>query len=79
MKQLVQAFLERYEKANSYSDWAAIGKLYADTFLFGGVNGVQVFRKAVDKKCRFFHTHSSFRSCHHGKPVLGERAAAIGG
>ncbi|HKR84426.1 MAG TPA: hypothetical protein VJS37_09635 [Terriglobales bacterium] len=45
MHQLVKDFLKRYEKANAYSDWAAIGKLYADTVLFGGTNGVQVVRK----------------------------------
>jgi hypothetical protein len=45
MNQLVKDFLERYEKASSYSDWAAIGRLHADTFLFGGANGVQVVRK----------------------------------
>jgi len=45
MNQLVKDFLERYERANACSDWAAIGKLYADTFMFGGVKGVQVVRK----------------------------------
>jgi len=45
MDQLVKDFLERYERANACSDWAAIGKLYADTFMFGGVKGVQVVRK----------------------------------
>jgi ketosteroid isomerase-like protein len=45
MNQLVKDFLKRYEKANAYADWAAMGKLYGDTFLFGGANGVQVVRK----------------------------------
>ena len=45
MDQLVKDFLERFERANACSDWAAIGKLYADTFMFGGVKGVQVVRK----------------------------------
>ena len=45
MDQLVKDFLGRYERANACSDWAAIGKLYADTFMFGGANGVQAVRK----------------------------------
>lgn len=45
MDQLVRHFLERYERANAGSDWAAVGKLYADTFMFGGASGVQIVRK----------------------------------
>jgi len=45
MEQLVQSFLKRYEKADAYLDVEAIGKLYADTFMFGGSKGVQVVRK----------------------------------
>src|SRR5690349_13634144 len=45
MEQLVQSFLKRYEKANAYLDVETIGKLYADTFMFGGPKGVQVVRK----------------------------------
>jgi ketosteroid isomerase-like protein len=45
MDQLVRAFFERYERANSSSDLSAIASLYADTFLFGGPNGVQAVKK----------------------------------
>jgi len=45
MDQLVRDFLERYERANSAGDVAAIGRLYADTFLFGGPAGVRALPK----------------------------------
>jgi ketosteroid isomerase-like protein len=45
MDQRVKAFFLRYEKANSSSDVSAIGGLYADTFMFGGPNGVQAIKK----------------------------------
>src|SRR5215831_14507699 len=45
MDQFVKAFLERYERANACSDVPAIGKLYAETFMFGGSRGVQAVRK----------------------------------
>jgi ketosteroid isomerase-like protein len=44
MDELVKDFFLRYEKANSSSDMSAIGGLYADTFMFGGPNGVQAVR-----------------------------------
>ncbi|SRR5579884_183923 len=45
MDQLVKEFFSRYARANSSSDVATIGELYADTFMFGGPNGVQVVKK----------------------------------
>ncbi len=45
MDELVKAFFEAYEKANSTSDFAAVGDLYAETFLFAG----QEAAKSVSK------------------------------
>jgi hypothetical protein len=45
MDELVKAFFEIYEEANSTSDFAAIGDLYADTFLFAGRDAAQPVRK----------------------------------
>ena len=45
MDQTIKHFLEQYEKANASSDWATIGSLYADTFMFGGIQGVQAIKK----------------------------------
>jgi ketosteroid isomerase-like protein len=45
MDQRVREFFLTYEKANSSSDISAIGGLYADTFMFGGPNGVQAVKK----------------------------------
>jgi hypothetical protein len=45
MEQLVRAFCEAYERANSISDFAAIGGLYAETFLFAGPHGAQAVKK----------------------------------
>jgi hypothetical protein len=45
MDQPVKEFFLQYERANSSSDVSAIGDLYADTFLFGGPNGVQAVKK----------------------------------
>lgn len=45
MDQLIKRFLEQYEKANASSDFATIGSLYADTFMFGGVNGAKAVKK----------------------------------
>lgn len=45
MDELVKAFFETYEKANSTSDFAAIGDLYAETFLFAGREAAQAVRK----------------------------------
>jgi ketosteroid isomerase-like protein len=45
MNQLARAFFEQYQGANSSSDLRAIASLYADTFLFGGPNGVQAVKK----------------------------------
>jgi hypothetical protein len=55
----VKEFFARYERANSSSDAGAIGGLYADTFMFGGANGVQVihredFLKLVPKRKAYF-------------------------
>ena len=45
MDQRIREFFLQYEKANSSSDVSAIGGLYADTFMFGGPNGVQAVKK----------------------------------
>lgn len=45
MDQVVRSFFEQYERANSASDLLLIGSLYADTFMFGGPNGVQAIKK----------------------------------
>jgi hypothetical protein len=45
MEQRVKEFFLRYERANSSSDISEIGRLYADTFMFGGQNGVQTVKK----------------------------------
>jgi hypothetical protein len=45
MDELVKAFFATYEKANSTSDFAAIGDLYAETFLFAGRDAAQSVRK----------------------------------
>jgi hypothetical protein len=55
----VKEFFGRYEKANSSADAGAIGELYADIFMFGGTNGVQVihredFLKVVPKRKAYF-------------------------
>lgn len=45
MDELVKAFFEAYEKANSTSDFAAIGDLYGETFLFAGRDAAQSVRR----------------------------------
>jgi len=45
MNQTVKQFFDQYERANAASDLAAIGSLYADTFMFAGVNGVKAVKK----------------------------------
>lgn len=45
MEELVKAFFETYEKANSTSDYATIGDLYAETFVFAGRDAAQPVRK----------------------------------
>ena len=45
MNQGVKEFFLEFEKANSSSDASAIGGLYADTFMFGGPNGVQAVKR----------------------------------
>jgi ketosteroid isomerase-like protein len=42
----IKDFFDRFEQANASSDFATIGELYADTFLFGGPKGVQPVKKA---------------------------------
>jgi len=46
MDELVKAFFETYEKANSTSDFAAIADLHAETFLFAAQDSAQAVRKA---------------------------------
>jgi ketosteroid isomerase-like protein len=43
--QQVREFFAQYERANTASDVSAIGGLYAETFLFGGPNGIQIVKK----------------------------------
>ena len=45
MDELVRAFFETYAKANSTLDVAAIGDLYAETFIFAVRNMVKPVRK----------------------------------
>lgn len=45
MDQLIKQFFQRFERANASSDLETLGSLYADTFVFGGVNGVKVLKK----------------------------------
>ena len=45
MDQRVKEFFLEYERANSSSEVSGIGGLYADTFMFGGPNGVQAVKK----------------------------------
>lgn len=45
MDQRVKEFFLQYKKANSSSDVFGISSLYADTFMFGGPNGVQAVKK----------------------------------
>jgi len=45
MDQRVKEFFLQYQRANSSSDVSAVGELYADTFMFGGPNGVQTVKK----------------------------------
>jgi ketosteroid isomerase-like protein len=60
MDQRVNEFFLRYERANSSSDVSAIADFYAEAFIFGGPNGIQVvkrddFLKVVPKmKAHFF-------------------------
>jgi hypothetical protein len=41
----VKEFFLQYERANYSSDVSVISGLYADTFMFGGPNGVQAVKK----------------------------------
>ncbi len=45
MDLLIKEFLRHYAEANSASDIARMGALYADTFLFAGPKGVQAVKK----------------------------------
>ena len=59
MDQRIKEFFLQYEKANSFSDVSGISALYADTFMFGGPNGVQAvnkgdFLKVVPKRKAYF-------------------------
>ncbi|HEU5234443.1 MAG TPA: hypothetical protein VFU50_16405 [Terriglobales bacterium] len=45
MNQAVKQFFDHYEQANATSDVTSIAKLYADTFMFAGVNGAQAVKK----------------------------------
>jgi hypothetical protein len=59
MDHRVKEFFLQYEKANSSSDTSVISAQYADTFMFGGPNGVQAvnkgdFLKVVPKRKAYF-------------------------
>jgi hypothetical protein len=59
MDQRVKEFFLQYESANSSSDVSGISALYADRFMFGGPNGVQMvnkgdFLKLVPKRKAYF-------------------------
>jgi hypothetical protein len=45
MDEQVKQFFERYEKARTLADGTMVSALYADTFMFGGPNGIQVVKK----------------------------------
>lgn len=45
MNEQVKQFFVKYEQANSNSDVSTICSLYAETFMFGGPNGVQAVKK----------------------------------
>ncbi len=45
MDQAINQFFLRFERANSSSDVSEFSRLYADTFLFGGPDGVQMVQK----------------------------------
>lgn len=45
MDQAMNQFFLRFERANSSSDVSEFSRLYADSFLFGGPNGVQMVQK----------------------------------
>jgi len=45
MDELVKAFFETFENANSTSDFTALGDLYAETFLFAGRDAAQPVKK----------------------------------
>src|SRR5580693_9312592 len=45
MDQRVKEFFLQYQRENSSTDVSPVGELYADTFMFGGPNGVQTVKK----------------------------------
>ena len=46
MDSQIKDFFDRFQQANASSDFATIGELYADTFMFCGPKGVQAVKKA---------------------------------
>jgi ketosteroid isomerase-like protein len=44
--QSLQEFFAEFEQAISAAETAAVGRLYAETFLFAGPNGVQAVKKS---------------------------------
>ena len=61
VNQHVNRFFLQYEQATTSSDVAKIGGLYADTFLFGGPDGVQAvknedFVRVTPKRKAYFST-----------------------
>jgi hypothetical protein len=66
MDQRVKEFFLQYERANLSSDVSEISALYADTFMFGGPNGVQAvkkedFLKVLPKRKTYFSSMGYLR------------------
>src|SRR4051812_11480671 len=45
MDEQVSQFFEHYEEARTSADGSVVAALYADAFMFGGPNGIQVVKK----------------------------------
>ncbi len=65
MDQQIIQFFSRFETANQSSDVIAIGALYGDRFMFGGLNGVQAierdaFLKLIPKMKAYFSSMGLF-------------------
>lgn len=59
MDEQIKQFFEHYEKVRTSADGSAVAALYADTFLFGGPNGIKAvtkddLAKAVPKMKTYF-------------------------
>jgi ketosteroid isomerase-like protein len=45
MDEQIKQFFEHYEKVRTSADGSVVAALYADTFMFGGPNGIQAVKK----------------------------------